>query len=163
MARLLLLLIPLILVLVFAAGIRSVIRRRPRRPPRPPRPARRPGGYEFERRTDQVHRRLKGVKGQAEDREGIIGFLETHQGVEAYVEPRTVIHPLSVVLVAHDGEWRRFGLSDDRFLRELARARGVSLHDAVHHGYPQRMRDYERRRRRDLPPGSPPAPDDPRR
>ena len=64
------------------------------------RPPKGPGRYEFEPVSWKVSRRLKGVQGPAEDRAGILGFIESHTGVEAYVEPKTVMHPLSVVLVA---------------------------------------------------------------
>jgi len=111
---------------------------------RPPRGA---GRYEFEPVSWKVSRRLKGVQGPPEDREGIRSFIETHQGVEAYVEPKTVMHPLSVVLVAKDGEHRRFELFDDAYLRELMRTHDLKVFDAVRAGYPQRMRDYLRRQR----------------
>ena len=78
-----------------------------------------------------------------------MAFIESHQGVEAYVEPRTVMHPLSVVLVAGDGGWLRFELRDDAFLRELAKDRALRVIDAERFGYPERMR---RRRGRDDPP-----------
>ena len=44
-------------------------------------------------------------------------FVRTRVGVEAYVEPRTLQQPLSVVLVATDGEWRRFSIPDEGVLR----------------------------------------------
>ena len=68
-----------------------------RRPGR--RGSRRVGGYELEARSDQAKRRLKGVGGPVERRDEIVEFLDTHQGVEAYVEPKTVMSPKSVVLV----------------------------------------------------------------
>lgn len=52
-----------------------------RRPGR--RGSRRPGGYEFEARSDQAKRRLKGVVGPVERRDEIVEFLDTHEGVEA--------------------------------------------------------------------------------
>jgi hypothetical protein len=79
----------------------------------------------------------------------MMAFIESHPGAEAYVEPRTVMHPLSVVLVAADGGWVRFELRDDSFLRELAKDRGLPVIDAGRFGYPDRMR---RRRSRDNPP-----------
>lgn len=103
-----------------------------------------PTGYEWERRTDQLYRRLKAVPGPQESRDEILDFVQSRQGVEAYVEPRTVIHPLSVVLVAGDGEWVRFQLKDDSFIRELARAQRLRVHDAAKVGYPERMRRYRR-------------------
>ena len=74
------------------------------------------------------------MPGPAEDREGILAFVTSRQGVEAYVEPRTVIHPLSVVLIAEDGEWRRFELRDD------VKERGLRVLDASRFGYPERMK-----------------------
>jgi hypothetical protein len=112
---------------------------------RPARRAPRSATYEWERRRDQLSRRVKAVPAPEEDREGILGFIESRQGVEAFVEPRTVIHPLSVVLVAHDGEWVRFQLKDDAFVRDLARTRRLPVMDAGKVGYPERMRRYRRK------------------
>jgi hypothetical protein len=99
--------------------------------------------YDFEPVTDRYYRKVKGVQGPHEDRGAMLGFLGSRAGVEAYVEPKTVMHPLSVVLVAGDGEWRRFALADDSFVRELARTRGVVVFDASRTGYPARMRAYK--------------------
>ena len=112
------------------------------------RPPKGPGRYEFEPVSWKVSRRLKGVQGPAEDREGILAFVEGHTGVEAYVEPKTVMHPLSVVLVAGDGEHKRFVLSDDAYLRELTGTHNLKVLDAARVGYPPRMREYLRRRQR---------------
>jgi hypothetical protein len=109
------------------------------------RPPKGPGRYEFEPVSWKVSRRLKGVKGPAEDREGIRAFVENHSGVEAYVEPKTVMHPLSVVLVAGDGEHKRFELSDDAYLRELVGTHNLRVFDAARVGYPPRMREFLRR------------------
>jgi hypothetical protein len=62
------------------------------------------GKYEFESRADRMSRRLKGVQGPYEHRDEMTEYIESRSGVEAYVEPKTVMHPLSVVLVAGDGE-----------------------------------------------------------
>jgi hypothetical protein len=107
----------------------------------------RAGRYDWEARRVRYSRRLKGVQRNPEDRAGMLAFFETHRGVEAYMEPRTVAHPLSVVLVADDGEYRRFELSDDEYVRQLAVTRKLPVFDAGRVGYPQRMRDYMRRQR----------------
>jgi hypothetical protein len=109
-----------------------------RRPGR--RGSRRPGGYEFEARTDQAKRRLKGVAGPVERRDEIVEFLDTHEGVEAYVEPKTVVSPKSVVLIDAAGEWRRFELKEDAHLRRLSAERVLPIFDAALTGYPARMR-----------------------
>lgn len=105
------------------------------------------GRYEFEPVSWKVSRRLKGVQGPAEDREGILAFVESRSGVEAYVEPKTVMHPLSVVLVAGDGEHKRFELSDDAYIRQLQATHNLRVLDAGRVGYPQRMREYLRRQK----------------
>jgi hypothetical protein len=104
-----------------------------------PRPAR-TGGHEWDRRRDQMYRSVKGIGGPEEARDDIVGFLDSHQGVEAYVEPKTVMHPLSVVLVDGDGLAKRFELREDAILRELAKTRHLPVFDATKVGYPERMR-----------------------
>jgi hypothetical protein len=104
----------------------------------------RPGSYDWDRRTDQLKREIKHIGGPSEQRAEIIAWLDAHTGVEAYVEPKTVASPLSVVFVDGDGEWRRFELAEDRFLKEVARERRIKVMDATRVNYPPRMR-----RRRD--------------
>jgi hypothetical protein len=99
------------------------------------------GGYEWEARRDQAKRRLKGVAGPVERRDEIVEFLDTHEGVEAYVEPKTAMSPKSVVLVDVAGEWRRFELKEeDAYLRRLSAERVLPIFDAALTGYPPRMR-----------------------
>jgi hypothetical protein len=100
----------------------------------------RPGAYDWDRRTDQLKREVKGIGGPSEERAEIVAWIDAHAGVEAYVEPKTVVSPLSVVFVDADGEWRRFELAEDRFLKELARERQIKVMDATRVGYPPRMR-----------------------
>jgi hypothetical protein len=83
---------------------------------------------------------LQGGRRPQERRDEIATFLEQHRGVEAYVEPKTVISPKSVVLVDEVGEWRRFELKEDAYLRHLAAERGLPILDASITGYPPRMR-----------------------
>jgi hypothetical protein len=139
--------LPLLLAVVVLLALGSILLRwaravAARRPIR--RGALGPGSYDFDARTDQVRRRLKGVAGPEERRDDILEFLNTHRGVEAYVEPKTVMSPKSVVLVDDVGEWRRFELREDAYLRRLVAERGLPIFDAARTGYPPRMR-----RRRD--------------
>jgi hypothetical protein len=78
------------------------------------------------------------------DRGAVKDFVKTRRGVEAYVEPRTLDQGLSVVLVAGDGEWVRFSLPDDAWVRRFAHKRGLPVYDAGVMGYPRRMREYGR-------------------
>jgi len=100
----------------------------------------RPGGHDWDSRRDQIYRQVKGIGGPEEHRDRIVAFLDEHQGVEAYVEPKTVMHPLSVLLVDGVGVAKRFELREDAILRELARSRGLPVFDATRTGYPERMR-----------------------
>lgn len=102
----------------------------------------RPGAYEWDSRRDRTIRQLKGVSGPTEYRADIVDWLDLHDGVEAYVEPKTVMHPLSVVLVDGRGEAKRFELKEDVYLRELAKQRGIRVLDAGRVGYPERMRRF---------------------
>lgn len=118
-----------------ARWIRAAASRRPRR-----RGSVRIGSYEFNPRRDQARRRLRGGAGPAERRDEIMEFLNTHEGVEAFVEPKTVVSPKSVVLIDGAGEWRRFELEEDSSLRRISAERGLPIFDAALTGYPPRMR-----------------------
>jgi hypothetical protein len=135
--------LPLVLLVVICFALAGWLSRwvraaNARRPGR--RGSRRVGGYEWEARRDQAKRRLKGVAGPVERRDEIVEFLDTHEGVEAYVEPKTVMSPKSVVLVDDVGDWRRFELKEDAYLRRLSAERVLPIFDAALTGYPPRMR-----------------------
>jgi len=135
--------LPLVLLIVITLALvgwlaRWVQAANSRRPGR--RGSRRQGGYQFDARHDQAKRRLKGVAGPVERRDEIVEFLDPHQGVEAYVEPKTVVSPKSVVLIDVAGEWRRFELKEDAYLRRLSAERVLPIFDAALTGYPPRMR-----------------------
>jgi hypothetical protein len=135
--------LPLLVLVVVAVAVGGAVlrwaRERVRRAERP-RSTRGPGSYRFDRRSDQLKRRLQGISGPEERRDDIEAFLDGHVGIEAYVEPKTVMSPRSVVLVDAAGEWRRFELHEDAILRRLAAERGVPILDAAITGYPPRMR-----------------------
>ena len=130
-----LVLIALALVGWLSRWVQAANARRPGR-----RGSRRQGGYQFDARHDQAKRRLKGVAGPVERRDEIVEFLDTHEGVEAYIEPKTVVSPKSVVLIDVSGDWRRFDLKEDAYLRRLSADRVLPIFDAALTGYPPRMR-----------------------
>ncbi len=74
-------------------------------------------------------------------------WVASHVGVEAFVEPRTTVTDLTVVLVAADGEWTRRRTGGDAGARRLNDRLGIPVYDVQKIGYPQRMRDYDARRR----------------
>ncbi|MCC8927813.1 oxidoreductase [Rhodococcus sp. BGS-1C] len=67
-------------------------------------------------------------------------------GVEAYVEPKTTVTPVTVVLVANDGEWTRRAV-DERDLKKLGPDLKIPVYDVRKTRYPQRMRDYDARQK----------------
>ncbi len=135
--------LPLILLVVLALAIGSwaigrIKTAAARRPAR--RGSSQPGGYEFEGRIAGARRRRTSPPPTVESDGAMEEFLQTHIGVEAFVEPETVVSPRSVVLVDSAGEWRRFPLHGDAHLRRLSTERGMPIFDAGRTGYPPRMR-----------------------
>ncbi|MGI8760025.1 MAG: oxidoreductase [Jatrophihabitantaceae bacterium] len=74
-------------------------------------------------------------------------FLQSHQGVEAYLEPRTAVTETTVVLVAATGEWTRRRIEGPDAANSFARRNAIPLYDVAAVGYPQRMRDWTARRK----------------
>jgi hypothetical protein len=74
-------------------------------------------------------------------------FAGGHTGVEAFVEPPTAVSTTTVVFVASTGEWTRRRVRDARAAHELANKLGIPSYDAAVVGYPQRMRDWNARKR----------------
>lgn len=72
-------------------------------------------------------------------------FAATRRGVEAFVEPPTTMTATTMMLVAHDGEWTRKRVPDAAAAHKLARELAIPAYDAQVVGYPQRMREWNRR------------------
>lgn len=96
-------------------------------------------------RRGAVARRGIARTGGAESRY-LAEWVRTHSGVEGFVEPKTTVTDVTVVLVAADGEWTR-RVVGERGARRLARELRIPVYDVGRTGYPQRMRDYDARRR----------------
>lgn len=71
-------------------------------------------------------------------------FASSRRGVEAYVEPRTTVYAMTLLLVAGDGEYLRRPIRDAKHAKQLAEKLSLPLYDAAKVGYPKRMRDYDR-------------------
>lgn len=74
-------------------------------------------------------------------------FVSTRRGVEAWVEEASGINKPSLLLVAHDGEYTRRAVGSTAWAFEFAARHDVPAYQAGVVGYPQRMRDYDARRR----------------
>ncbi|WP_328392151.1 oxidoreductase [Nocardia sp. NBC_00416] len=85
-------------------------------------------------------------RGRGAESRYLAEWVRTHTGVEGYVEPKTTVTDVTVVLVAADGEWTR-RIVGERGAHRLARDLRIPVYDVGRTGYPQRMRDYDERRR----------------
>ena len=85
--------------------------------------------------------------GLADDEAHLRAWAAAHEGVEAFVEPRTTVTDHTIVLVAKDGEWTRRRIAGPAGARKLARSMRMPVYDVQIVGYPQRMRDWNARQR----------------
>ncbi|MFI5933251.1 hypothetical protein [Actinoplanes sp. NPDC051494] len=100
----------------------------------------------FRRRKENV--RTSGRPATREDLEYLTEFVRSRRGVEAYIEPRTTVTETTILLIAHDGEWTRRRIDSPESARRFAHQLAMPIYDIRLMGYPQRMRDYNERRKR---------------
>lgn len=81
------------------------------------------------------------------DREHLSQFVATRAGVEGFVEPQTTVTQTTLLLVAKDGEWTRRRVPSPEWAHKFANELQVPSYDAAVVGYPQRMRDYNHRKK----------------
>jgi len=74
-------------------------------------------------------------------------WARTRRGVEGFVEPRTAVTDVTLMLVAHDGEWTRRRVRSVEWAHRFANEHGIPSYDAAVVGYPERMREYNRRKK----------------
>jgi len=74
-------------------------------------------------------------------------WVAERSGVEAFIEPKTTVTDVTAVLVADDGEWTRRRVGGDAGAKRLADRLKIPVYDVQKVGYPQRMRDYDAKRR----------------
>jgi hypothetical protein len=82
----------------------------------------------------------------SKDTEHLAEWARQRRVVEAFVEPRTIVTHTTVVLIAHDGEWTRRRIDNPEAARALGKKLSIPVYDAGIVGYPQRMREYTRRK-----------------
>jgi hypothetical protein len=63
------------------------------------------------------------------------------------VEPRTALSDVTIILVAHDGEWTRRRVPSVEWAHRFANDHSVPSYDAAVVGYPARMRAYNQRQK----------------
>jgi hypothetical protein len=74
-------------------------------------------------------------------------FIHSRRGVEAFIEPRTTVTDTTVILIAHDGEWTRRRMPNPQTIRQYAQRWSIPVYDVQLVGYPQRMRDFNERKK----------------
>lgn len=77
--------------------------------------------------------------------EALAEWAASRRGVEVFVEPKTPVTPVSMLLVAADGEFTRRAIGSPQQAKDFAHEHGLPVYDATIVGYPQRMRDFSRR------------------
>lgn len=77
-------------------------------------------------------------------------WVAARTGVEGFVEPRTAVSDVTLLLVAHDGEWTRRRVPSVKWAHAFCHGRHIPSYDAAVVGVPQRMRDYNRRKKQGL-------------
>ena len=99
------------------------------------------------RRRDRATDQPGGRSAQEATLAHLADFARTRVGVEMYVEPVTHVTQTTVVLVATTGEWTRRRVPDAAAARRIAHDLRLPCYDVQLTGYPQRMRDWNARRR----------------
>lgn len=103
-----------------------------------------------------------GGGGAQNDTAHLMQFAQSRQGVEAFIEPKTAVTEMTAVLVAADGEWTRRRIPNEEVIRRAGTRLGIPVYDVSATGYPERMREYTRKRKEAGETGEP-IPDDPAR
>ena len=81
------------------------------------------------------------------DLDHLFTWAAERRGVEGFVEPRTAVSDVTLLLVAHDGEWTRRRVPSAKWAHEFCNKQQIPSYDAAVVGIPQRMRDYNRRKK----------------
>ncbi|HVF52908.1 MAG TPA: hypothetical protein VNC78_04790 [Actinomycetota bacterium] len=74
-------------------------------------------------------------------------FAAERKGIEGFIEPQTSTSPTTLLLVDRNGEHLRAAVREPSDAVAFCETRGIPVYDALVMGYPQRMKDFERRRK----------------
>ena len=75
-------------------------------------------------------------------------FASDRRGVEGYIEPKTSTNPTTLLLVDRDGDHLRASVREPADAAAFCERLGIPVYDAQVIGYPKRMKDFEKNRRR---------------
>ncbi len=79
------------------------------------------------------------------DQRHLLEFVHARRGVEGFVEPQTTVTDVTLLLVAHDGEWTRRRVPSVQWAHRFCNKNRVPSYDAGLVGIPDRMREFNRR------------------
>jgi hypothetical protein len=82
-----------------------------------------------------------------DDEQHLENFVSTREGVEGFVEPRTAVSDVTLLLVAWDGEFTRRRVQSAEWAYRFCQRRGIAAYEAGVVGVPQRMREYIKRKK----------------
>jgi hypothetical protein len=84
---------------------------------------------------------------ESDDARYLREWVRGRKGIEGFVEPRTAITDTTLLLVAIDGEWTRRRVPSADWAHTFANKLGIPSYDAAVVGIPDRMREYNRRKK----------------
>jgi len=94
-----------------------------------------------------TQRKKSASDARADTRDHFARFIETRIGVEAFVEPPTHVTSPTLVLIANTGEWTRRRVPSQEEGWKLARELDIPVYDVNQVGYPNRMREWNSKKR----------------
>lgn len=84
---------------------------------------------------------------RSDDRDYLVAWATSHEGVEGFVEPENQFNDVTIVLVDKDGSWTRRAPGGAKGAERVGKKAAIPVYDVVKVGYPQRMRDHIERNR----------------
>jgi hypothetical protein len=84
---------------------------------------------------------------ESDDARYLSEWVSSRRGIEGFVEPRTAVTDTTMLLVAVDGEWTRRRVPSVEWAHNFANKNGIPSYDAAVVGYPDRMREWNKRQK----------------
>jgi hypothetical protein len=82
-----------------------------------------------------------------DDERHLSEFVTSREGVEGWVEPRTSMSDVTLLLVAWDGEYTRRRVPSTDWAYKFCQRHGIKAYEAGVVSIPQRMREYIKRQK----------------
>jgi hypothetical protein len=80
--------------------------------------------------------------------ESLREFATTRRGIEGFIEPKTSTSSTTLLLVDRDGDHLRAEVREPSDAAAFCEGLSIPVYDAQVIGYPQRMKNFEKNRRR---------------